>query len=230
MLESLGVAGLILLIYKPSYLFEVGFQLSFCACLGLAFLSKPIGQVCDELKNLYRKYFPKAPTKAEIEAKKNDDTLPADVGERVYRAVRSFLSASLSAQIFTAPILLHYFGYVSGWSLLLNALFVPLMGGAFAFLLCSVLLASLLPVEFAFVILYLPNLVWSGVLLLFQTIDFSQFSLRNLSITSGGFFTYYAGCLLLTDKWNLPKKATMSLSAFCFGVFLLLLLIPKLLF
>lgn len=230
MLESLGLAGLILLIYKPSYLFEVGFQLSFCACLGLAFLSKPIGQVCDELKNLYRKYFPKAPTKAEIEAKKNDDTLPPDVGERVYLSVRSFLSASLGAQIFTVPILLHYFGYVSGWSLFLNALFVPLMGGAFAFLLCSVLVASLCPVEFALVILYLPNLVWSGLLLLFQTIDFSQFSLRNLSITSGGFFTYYAGCLLLTDKWNVPKKTTMSFSAVCFGVFFLLLLIPKLLF
>lgn len=56
---------------------------------------------------------------------------PLGLGERVKQAVASFLSVSLAAQIGTAPVLLASFGYVSLWSLLLNCLFVPLIGARF---------------------------------------------------------------------------------------------------
>lgn len=225
MLESLGIAGIVLLLYRPTFLFEVGFQLSFMACFGLAFLTKPLGHVCDEIQKLYRKYFPKAPTRAEIEARKNGDTLPPSIGERIYQLVRSFLSASIAVQLFTAPLLLHYFGYVSGWALLLNGIFVPIVSGLFAMMLLLVALASVFPVELAVVFLYIPNLLWSLLLLLFQTMDFSSFALRNISLSGGGFFSYYCGLLFATDKWNLAKRVTMSLSTASFAVFLLLLLL-----
>ena len=218
-IESLGLAAICILLLKPSALFEVGFQLSFMACFGIAFLSKPIGQVFDELQKCYRLLFPREPTPAEIEAAKNDDTLPLSIGARVYRAIATFLSASLGAQIFTAPLQLFYFGYVSGWALLLNCIFVPLIGAVFSILLLLVVIACLLPIEFAFIILYVPNVVWSVILLLFQTMDFYSFAISGLTISVGASIAYYGGWVFLTDKWNLKKSFSFLLAILCFLAF-----------
>ena len=219
LIESLGLAAILILLFTPSALFEIGFQLSFAACFGIAFLSKPIGQVFDEILKWKRKLFPKPLTRAEKEALKNDDTLPPKVGERVYRAVSSFLSVSLGAQIFTAPLLLHYFGYVSGWALLLNGIFVPFISGVFWFLFLLVTVACLLPTSFAVAILYLPNLIWSAALLVFQTVDFSSFALQGVRLSLGGFITYFAAWLFCSDKWNLKKPLSLALAGICFIAF-----------
>ncbi len=218
-LESLGLALIFILLVTPSALFEVGCQLSFGACFGIAFLSRPIGQVFDEFEKLYRKIIPKQLTKAEREALKSGDTMPPRIGERIYRAISSFFAASFGAQIFTAPILLSTFGYVSGWGLLLNCIFVPLTSMLFSVLLLFVVISCLLPLEFAFVILYLPNMVWSALLLLFQTMDYSSFAISGLSLSAGAFIAYYLGCTYLTDKWNLKKSFSFILSGVCFFVF-----------
>lgn len=221
LIESLGLAAICILLFKPSALFEVGFQLSFLACFGIAFLSKPIGQVFDEAAKLFRKVFPKRLTLAEEEAKENGDTLPPSLGERAYRAGSSFLSVSLGAQVFTAPLLLHYFGYVSGWALLLNCLFVPLISAVFSALLLLVAIACFFPASWAAALLYLPNVVWSAILLAFQTLDFSSFAISDLSLSVGAFFAYFAFCLFCSDKWNLKKSLCLILAGACFVSFLI---------
>ena len=205
-LQSLGLSASVILLFDPAALFTVGFQLSFAACFGIAFLSKPIGQVFDETAKLYRKAFPRKLTKAEIDAIKNDDTLPPRLSTRAYRAIASFLATSLGAQIFTAPLLLQYFGYVSGWALLLNCIFVPFISAVFSILLWVVLIACVLPVDFAVVILYLPNVIWSTVLLLFEAVDFTSFCIEGLKITSAATVLYIAATLFFTDKWNMKKS------------------------
>lgn len=218
-LESLGLALMIVLLPTPSALFEVGCQLSFAACFGIAFLSKPIGQVFDELQKLYRKRFPRQLTREQRKLIKKGDTLPLSVGERAYRAVASFLSASLSAQIFTAPLMLQAFGYVSGWGMFLNCLFIPLVSALFSALLLLVVLACLLPIGFASVILYLPNAVWSLLLLLFQTLDFSSFAVQGLTLSAGALVAYYFGWIFCTDKFNLKKSFSYALVGVCFLAF-----------
>ena len=205
-LQSLGLSASVILLFDPAALFTVGFQLSFAACFGIAFLSKPMGQVFDETAKLYRKAFPRKLTKAEIDAIKNDDTLPPRLSTRAYRAIASFLATSLGAQIFTAPLLLQYFGYVSGWALLLNCIFVPFISAVFSILLWVVLIACVLPVDFAVVILYLPNVIWSTVLLLFEAVDFTSFCIEGLKITSAATVLYIAATLFFTDKWNMKKS------------------------
>jgi len=219
LLEALGCGGICILLCTPSALFEVGFQLSFAACFGIVFLTKPIGQVCDEMAKTVRGVFPRKLTAAEIEAIKNDDTLPPRISTRIYRAVTSFVSVSLAAQIFTAPLLLYYFGYVSGWALLLNCLFVPLISAMFSILLMFVVLASLLPVELAAVILYVPKVVWSALLLLFEAVDFSGFSIENVKITAAACLPYFAACTLISDKWNLEKILKYAFTIACILAF-----------
>ena len=218
-LQSLGGAAICILICNPSALFTVGFQLSFAACLGIAFLTKPIGQVFDEGAKLYRKTFPMKLTETEMQALQNDDTMPPRISTRIYRACSSFLATSLGAQIFTAPLLLHYFGYVSGWALLLNGIFVPFIGVIFSFLLLAVVLACILPLGCSGVILYIPNVVWSAVLLLFEVADFTSFALEGVTITTGISFVYWMATLFFTDKWNMKKSMRFLLGCVCILAF-----------
>lgn len=214
-LQSLGGAAICILIFTPSTLFTVGFQLSFAACFGIAFLAKPIGQVFDEGAKLYRKYFPMKLTEAELQAIENEDTMPPRISTRIYRAVSSFLATSLAAQIFTAPLLLQYFGYISGWALLLNCIFVPFISAIFSLLLMLVTVACLMPLGLATAVLYLPNVIWSAVLLLFEVVDFTSFALEGISISAGVSLVYIAATLFFTDKWNLKKSLRFTLGGAC---------------
>ena len=114
---------------------------------------------------------------------------------------------------------MQYFGYVSGWGLLLNGIFVPLVSAVFAVLLCLVMLSALFPIELVFLLLRIPNVVWSTVLLLFQTFDFSSFAIEGWRISTLAHMAYYAGCLFLTDKWNVKKSFSKGLSILCFLAF-----------
>jgi competence protein ComEC len=218
-LESLGMSALVIMFFNPSALFTVGFQLSFAACFGIAFLSKPIGQVFDEGAKLYRKFFPMKLTEVELKTLERGDTSPPRLSTRAYRIVASFLSVSLGAQLFTAPFLLYYFGYVSGWALLLNCIFVPFISGIFSLLLVAVLLASILPVSCMAVVLYVPNMLWSAVLLLFEAADFTSFAIEGLQISVSVAVLYLLGILFCTDKWNVRKSLRFTLASVCFCAF-----------
>jgi competence protein ComEC len=218
-LQSLGLSAIAVLFFTPSSLFTAGFQLSFSACFGIAFLAKPIGQVFDEVAKGFRYFFPQKPTPAEIEAMKNDDTMPPRLSTRAYRAVSSFLAVSISAQIFTAPFLLYYFGYVSGWALSLNCIFVPFISMIFSLLLVAVVLACLLPTAWASVLLFAPNALWSAVLLLFEAVDFTSFALEIENVSISMAVVYILGFLFCTDKWNVSKWTRFALAMACFCAF-----------
>ncbi len=224
-LESLGLAGIVVLSISPASLFEVGFQLSFLACLGIAFLQRPIRQVCNECYERVRKRFPRKYTPSELSMLKRGDTLPPTIGERIARTAISTISLTLAAQIATAPVLLNAYGYLSGWSFLLNFLFVPILSAGFAFLLAMVWLACFLPLSWAGVILYLPSVLWSALLLLFEAVDFSSFAIRGIFIPFVGGICYYLGGTFLSDKWNLSKKWRGRFALLCFLSFFIVFLV-----
>ena len=204
-LESVGLAAIVILLLTPSALFEVGFQLSFTACLGIVLFSKPIRQVCDEACLWIVNRLPHKETEAKRLAEEKGDTLPIGVLGSIRRKVTSFLSVTIAAQIATSPLLLYYYGYLSGWTLLLNCVFVPIFTCAFSLFLFSAVLATLLPF-FAVGILYVSNVVWTLLLLLFQTADFTNFAISGLRINVFAIIPYYAACLFITDKFNLSKS------------------------
>lgn len=213
-LQSLGAAATILLIASPTALFEIGFQLSFSACLGLALLSRPITIVCNRFCVFVQKPFERFQP-----PKFDDDTLPPSILERIRRAVVSFLSVTIAAQIATAPICLQAFGYLSGWSLLLNCVFVPFVSAIFSILLLFVTVACILPTLCAPIVLYLPSIVWSAALLVFETVDFSTFAITGVYLSGGASICYYGGFLFLTDKWNISHDYKHLLSMLCFIAF-----------
>lgn len=216
LLESIGFAGIIVLLLSPASLFTIGFQLSFVACIGIALFSRPISKgfawIGDKISNLYY-------GKVELPEGMKEDSHPLSVAGRIWRACGSFLSVTISAQIFTAPLQLYAFGYISGWSVLLNCLFVPIVSVLFSVLLLFVVVASICPLAFSVAILYAPSVVWSTLLLVFEIADFSSFAIEGIALNFGAFVCYYGAFLFCTDKWNMKKGTRIFLIVLLFVAF-----------
>lgn len=109
---SIGLAVIILTTLDPHALWDVGFQLSLCAVLGLAFLVDPI-------KRLMRDGL---------------HVLGFGAGaERITALLEGPVIVTIAAQIAVTPLLLLIFGQVSGAFLLVNALIIPVHAYVLAF-------------------------------------------------------------------------------------------------
>ncbi len=117
-LQSMGLAALLWLILSPTALFSPGFQLSFCATAGILLLNPAINKLLSP--NFYNRYL-----------------------QFLSKFLLSALSVSLSAFLFTAPILIYHFGVVSLFGILFNMPAIILMSGTmwllFAGLICGML-------------------------------------------------------------------------------------------
>ena len=113
-LNSLGLAALVILIFRPQDLFDVGFQLSFSATGGILLFYRPI-RGC----------------------------LPGGGTGGVAACLWSPLAVSLAAQVGTLPFVLTYFGLLSVVSILANLVVVPLMAAAVALGLLGVIVYHL---------------------------------------------------------------------------------------
>lgn len=76
-----------------------------------------------------------------------------------------------------------------------------------------------MPLGLATAVLYLPNVIWSAVLLLFEVVDFTSFALEGVSISAGVSLVYIAATLFFTDKWNLKKSLRFTLGGVCILAF-----------
>ncbi len=121
-LNLLGTAGLIMLLAKPSSLFEPGFQLSFSAVLSILLISKPLSKIkwIQYLQMLLSKI---------------------STGQGIFY----ILLMSLSVQIGTLPILISYFNRISLLSFLLNLIAIPLTGLIVALGFTTIFLGSIHP-------------------------------------------------------------------------------------
>lgn len=94
-LHSLALSGFIILIFDTQQIFDVGFQLSFVAVLGIFWLNQPI------LKNFPRQ------------------------DHYVKKLILNTASISISAQLATLPLVLYYFHQFSFISIIANLVIVP---------------------------------------------------------------------------------------------------------
>ena len=192
-IENISFAAIVVLLFTPSALFSIGFQLSFAACYGIAFLSRPIKAGCVALAEKI------------IKPKGNREDHPQGVCALAFEKSVAFFSVTLSAQLATLPLLIQSFGYLSVWSLLLNCVAVPLIGALFPLFLLTVLLAVVFPISLAPILLYIPNLLWSALLLVFQLTDFSAITLNGFTIFPVSLLAYFLALSFLSDKWNVRK-------------------------
>lgn len=116
-INALSFAALLILLFSPMSVYDIGFQLSFIAVASILFMYDPIY---------------KALCTSRL------------AGIAPYRWVAGITAVSVAAQIGTAPVVAHYFGRFACYFLLSNFIAVPV---AMALLYCSVamLVAAPLP-------------------------------------------------------------------------------------
>ena len=119
LLHALSLAGFVLLFINTNSLFDVGFQLSFLAVLGIFWLNKPLVLQFPKPRN------------------------------RIPKFMIALFAVSLSAQLATLPLVLFYFHQYSAMSLVVNLLIVPFSEVLIVFSLLMTLLFGLgVQVEF----------------------------------------------------------------------------------
>ncbi len=155
---SLAFVVLVMSLHNPTVLWDVGFQLSFFATLGLALYADPLTRWFDRL--LYR-------------------LLPGRFARTTGRFLSEPLIVTLAAQITTLPLVVLYFGRVSLVFVFVNLLIVPPQAALLILGLVATLLALIAPA--AAQILYwfdMLLLAWTiGVVRLFAALPFAQVEL-----------------------------------------------------
>jgi len=114
-LNTLGLAGLVLLYVSPMDLYDVGFQLSFSATGGILILHQPIREL-----------------------------LPGGNSNFIGKYVLTPFAVSLAAQAGTLPLVATYFGHISIVSLVANLVVVPMIGASVALGIAAILYSLVL--------------------------------------------------------------------------------------
>lgn len=103
-LNTLLAVALIMNLWNPLYLWDVGFQLSFFATLGLILYAEPFSQFANRI---ITKYF------------------PTSTAERFAQLFSEFVLLTLAAQLTTIPIMAYHFQRISLVSFIANPFILP---------------------------------------------------------------------------------------------------------
>ncbi len=115
--RSLALAAFLMLVLNPLLLFDVSFQLSFLAVIGIIYLTPILENKVNRVKkNILEKL-------SQIK-KKREIKIPFS---RFWRSLEKIILMTLAAQIFTLPILIYDFNRISLVALLTNFLVIPII-------------------------------------------------------------------------------------------------------
>lgn len=183
-----ALAALVILFATPTAIFDVGFQLSFAATLGLILWVPKLEKLL-----LYR-------FKSRL--------------FKYYIALPFFVS--LSAQLFTYPIIAYHFNAIPFYSLLANLLIVPLTGLVVMVGVIS-LLAGLLSFEFS---LLFTSFNWLGLELIIKILSFfSSLPLAVLKVSSPSYLFvlfFYLFLFVIIFQKNLRRLGISTLLSVSF--------------
>ncbi len=103
-LNSLGISALGMCVVDPNMPWDVGFQLSVAATLGLVLYAQPLSEAFIKLARRW---------------------LSQDLSEKLAGPVGEFFLFTLAAQVMTLPVMAYHFGGISWMAFLANPLILP---------------------------------------------------------------------------------------------------------
>lgn len=127
--NCLSLAAFLILLFKPSYIFEVGFQLSFFAVLGIVLFSSRLEQILENMIMFCLAKFYKGAI-----------DLPS-----FFRALICAFSISICAYLSVMPLLIYHFRIITPFAILTNIIVIPALTLILALGFTFLLFATLLP-------------------------------------------------------------------------------------
>ncbi len=208
----LGVSALVIVFLFPQALFEVSFQLTFAATLGIVTLGKwlevtfkgPVSRFLPASAQPSQFFEPSRPSEPEALRSVGSPPTAATLKGLVLGTFVQNAAIATSAYVFTAPIIIFYFGRISPVAPLANVLVAeavfPMMVLGFLTAILSLIFMPLaqLVAYFAFV----PAFYFSEVVRFFAALPFSQYSFGegNIIFAGGCYFVLFAIITLVRRK------------------------------
>lgn len=183
-LASLAFSGWLMTVINPQTLFDVGFQLSFMATLGLILYVEPLQTLLEKLLAGW---------------------LGAERIKQILAGLSDAFIVTIAAQITTTPIIALYFGQLSLASLPVNLLIVPAQG--------PLMVLGGIGVLVAMIVFPLGQVItWGSWVFVTYTLSVVRFFARlpfasiAVNITPTAAWAFYAGLIALTAIVNLPAQ------------------------
>lgn len=120
-----------------------------------------------------------------------------------YEKVATIVSASITAEIVSFPILLHFFGYASPFSFIFNLIIIPVIAVVFPMLFICAFLLSIFPSASIFTII--PNLFFIALNHVISLADTSLFLVKGVQVSLCA-LPFYLLLYSFTGKINFTKK------------------------
>tara|TARA_R110002124_G_scaffold208776_3_gene375107 strand:- start:15601 stop:17778 length:2178 start_codon:yes stop_codon:yes gene_type:complete len=182
-INLMGVAALIILVFDPSQLFEIGFQLSFSAVL-IILLVLPVIQ----------------------------NSIPYWIRIKWYGTPIMVIIISLVVQFGLYPLQAYYFGEVSIISPLANAIFVPFLGIFVPLSLLGLIIGALFP-SFGFIINYPTLLFLEILNDFVQFSSAFSWAWIEVTKPSSWMFLFWGFFVLMIGSWRNPALKWKLMSA-----------------
>jgi competence protein ComEC len=195
-INSLSVAAVILLLIRPTSLFEAGFQLSFAAVLGILFF-------VDGIDTFIHTYFFEP-----IESKIRKVHL-----SRLWAYSLSIFSVGLAAWLGGAGILLYHFQSITPLAPLWTVIAFPFIACILAFGFFKMIIAFLLPTVAALLTLILSFLsqILIAIVKLLSGISFSRILIGHIPLEV--VLLYYSVIAVVAWSWFLRPRLRIIVSA-----------------
>ena len=190
-LTTLSFAGLLLLIYQPLFLFDLGFQYSFTAVFALMLLTNPT-------------------EKAIVYAISGNRTLSKYLRNSY---MKKYLAGCIVASVATLPITMFYFQYIPVYTVLANLLIVSNVGLIIiiGFLIPIVGFFSITLATFIAAPIYFLLYAYELVLGLIVRLPFAVVTVENISLIF--IFLYYVALglfgYIFSSRRNIEKFKTL---------------------
>jgi competence protein ComEC len=202
---STAFAVLLISLHNPLALWDIGFQLSLCAVLGLTFLTNPLTRFTQRLFSI---------------------VLPQKHATHLTNLIQAPVLVTLSAQIAVAPLLMLHFGQISTAFLVVNALVIPVQPVILAFSWLGILFAPILPIAQVCLWLAMAFTQWTiQVMVFFADLSFYEIAFYVSSEAIGMFYIMILGILMAeTTRPTLYKRLKQFISHHQFISLIVLLL------
>jgi competence protein ComEC len=188
-LNTLLAVALFMCLWNPLYIWDVGFQLSFFATLGLILYADPFSQFANRIITRY---------------------FPASTGEKFAELFSEFVLLTLAAQVTTLPIMAYHFQRISLVSFIANPFILPAQPAVMILGGLAVLLSLVwLPLGQIAAWVTWPFVVYTiRMVEIFDSIPHGTIVLGELSIWFVIFF--YAALFAVTFGWSQIREGIES--------------------
>lgn len=190
---SISISLLIILIYNPFLIMDVGLQLSYLGTLGIILFHKTIYEILRNIKIKNKKYKYKINRKLIL----------------IVDKIKEILAVTISAQLFIFPVMIYHFNMLGTYFILTN-IFVSIIIGPIVIVGAFKIIFSFISLSFA---KFISNILEILVFILLQIIKIGElpFSKIYLPTPSIGFILIYYICILIINYiWKAYNNKTPS--------------------